>query len=165
MAIGSNLERREVLSESTKPKTWLPTWKENEQGYCIYTVFTVQAYQTSQYVLPCGGIFLGKWRSSFAGSSGSKMNVQSACPLNTRYIIADVKFLSHLILLRGNVSDRLNSWYVFWRLLHNETNFKAMTYKGHPWCIIMRSFTLYLHIPVSFSVCAHNLQTIDSVST
>jgi hypothetical protein len=50
----------------------------------IYTVFIVQAYQTSQYVLPRGGIFLGKWRSSFAGSSDSKMNVQSVCALNTR---------------------------------------------------------------------------------
>jgi hypothetical protein len=26
----------------------------------------VQVYQTSQYVLPRGGIFLGKWRSSFS---------------------------------------------------------------------------------------------------
>jgi hypothetical protein len=49
----------------------------------IYTVFIVQAYQTSQYVVPCGGIFLGKWRSSFAGISAGKMNVQSACALNT----------------------------------------------------------------------------------
>jgi hypothetical protein len=32
----------------------------------MYTVFIVQAYQTSQYVVPCGGMFLGKWRSSFA---------------------------------------------------------------------------------------------------
>jgi hypothetical protein len=47
-----------------------------------YTVFIVQAYQTSQYVMPRGGIFLGKWRSSFAGSSDGKMNVQSACALN-----------------------------------------------------------------------------------
>jgi hypothetical protein len=45
-----------------------------------------QAYQTSQYVVPCGGIFLGKWCSSFAGSSDGKMNVQSACALNTRCI-------------------------------------------------------------------------------
>jgi hypothetical protein len=51
----------------------------------MYTVFIVQAYQTSQYVFPRGGIFLGKWRSSFAGSSDGKMNVQSACPLNTQY--------------------------------------------------------------------------------
>jgi hypothetical protein len=37
-------------------------------------VFIVQAYQTSQYVLPCGGIFLGKWRSSFVGSSDRLLN-------------------------------------------------------------------------------------------
>jgi asparagine synthetase B (glutamine-hydrolysing) len=30
-----------------------------------HTVFIMQAYQTSQYMLPRGGIFLGKWRSSF----------------------------------------------------------------------------------------------------
>jgi hypothetical protein len=40
----------------------------------------------SQYVVPRGGSFLGKWRSSFAGSSDGKMNVQRDCPLNTRYI-------------------------------------------------------------------------------
>jgi hypothetical protein len=34
----------------------------------IYTVFIVQAYQTSQYVVPRGCIFLGKWHSSFARS-------------------------------------------------------------------------------------------------
>jgi hypothetical protein len=57
----------------------------------MYRVFIVQAYQTSQYVVSrggifsSGGIFLGKWRSSFAGSSVGKMNVQSACALNTRY--------------------------------------------------------------------------------
>jgi hypothetical protein len=44
-----------------------------------------QAYQTCQYVVPRGGIFVGKWRSSFVGSSDGKMNVQSACALNTRY--------------------------------------------------------------------------------
>jgi hypothetical protein len=48
-------------------------------------VFIVQAYQTSQYVVTRGGIFLGKWRSAFAGSSDGKMNVQLACALNTRY--------------------------------------------------------------------------------
>jgi hypothetical protein len=48
-------------------------------------MFIVQAYETSQYVMPHGGIFLGKWRSSFAGKSAGKMNVQSACALNTRY--------------------------------------------------------------------------------
>jgi hypothetical protein len=48
-------------------------------------VFIVQAYQTSQYVVPRDGIFLGKWRSSFEGSSDGKTNAQSACALNTRY--------------------------------------------------------------------------------
>jgi hypothetical protein len=37
-----------------------------------------QAYQTAQYAVPRGGIFLGKPRSSFALSSDSKMDVQSA---------------------------------------------------------------------------------------
>jgi hypothetical protein len=46
---------------------------------------TPQAYQTSQYVVPRGGIFLGKWRSSLAGSSDGKMNVHSACALNILY--------------------------------------------------------------------------------
>jgi hypothetical protein len=50
----------------------------------MYTVFIVQAYQTSQYVMPRGSIFLGKWRISFAGSSDGKMNGQSTCALNTR---------------------------------------------------------------------------------
>jgi hypothetical protein len=35
--------------------------------------------------MPCCGIFLGQWRSSFAGSSDGKMNVQSAGAL-TPYI-------------------------------------------------------------------------------
>jgi hypothetical protein len=48
-------------------------------------VFIVQAYQSSQYAVPHGGIFLGKWRSFFVGISDGKMNVQSACALNTRY--------------------------------------------------------------------------------
>jgi hypothetical protein len=54
-------------------------------GLSYYRVFIVQAYQTSQYVVPHGGIFVGKWRSTFIGSSGGKMNVQSACVLDTRY--------------------------------------------------------------------------------
>jgi hypothetical protein len=37
-----------------------------------------QAYQTSQYMTSRGGIFLGKWRISFAGSSDGKINVQAA---------------------------------------------------------------------------------------
>jgi hypothetical protein len=48
-------------------------------------VFIVLTYHTSQYVVPRGNIFLGKWRSSFAGNSDRKMNVQSAGALNTRY--------------------------------------------------------------------------------
>jgi hypothetical protein len=47
-------------------------------------VFIVHAYQTSQYVVPRGGIFLAKWCSYFAASSDSKTNVQSACALNTQ---------------------------------------------------------------------------------
>jgi hypothetical protein len=38
-------------------------------------MFAVQVYQTSQYVVPRVGIFLGKWRSSFEGSSDGKLNV------------------------------------------------------------------------------------------
>jgi hypothetical protein len=48
-------------------------------------MFIVQAYQTSQYVVPLDGIFLGKWRNSFAGNSDGKMNAQSACALNFAY--------------------------------------------------------------------------------
>jgi hypothetical protein len=48
-------------------------------------VFIVQAYQTSWYVVLHGGIFLGKWHRSFAGSSDCKMNVLSAYALNTQY--------------------------------------------------------------------------------
>jgi hypothetical protein len=47
-----------------------------------------QAYQTSEYAVPRGGIFLAKLRSTFAGSSDGKMNVQSACALNTIYLHA-----------------------------------------------------------------------------
>jgi hypothetical protein len=55
-------------------------------GFLIYTVLIVQAYETSQYVVPCSGIFLGKWLCSFAGSFDGKLNVQSACALNTQYL-------------------------------------------------------------------------------
>jgi hypothetical protein len=47
---------------------------------------TPQAYQTSQYVVPRGGIFLGKWRRSFIGSSDGKMNVEPACALNILHV-------------------------------------------------------------------------------
>jgi hypothetical protein len=41
-------------------------------------VFIVKAYQISQYVVPRGGIFLGKMRRFLAGNSDGNMNVQSA---------------------------------------------------------------------------------------
>jgi hypothetical protein len=47
----------------------------------------VKAYQTFQYVVPRGGNFLGKWRSSFVRISDGKMNVHSACALNTQYYL------------------------------------------------------------------------------
>jgi hypothetical protein len=50
-------------------------------------VFIVQAYQTSQYVVPRGGIFLSNWRSTFAGSSDGKINAQSTCALNIRHFV------------------------------------------------------------------------------
>jgi hypothetical protein len=62
-------------------------------------MFIVQAYQTSQYVVPRGGIFLGKWRSSFAGSPDGKMNVQSACALNTLNSV-------HSVMLQFNHTEQ-----------------------------------------------------------
>jgi hypothetical protein len=50
-------------------------------GAEMYTLFVVQAYQ---YVVPRGGIFIGKWRSTFAGVAGGKINVQSACAMSNR---------------------------------------------------------------------------------
>jgi hypothetical protein len=47
----------------------------------LYAMFIVQVYQTSQYVVPCGGIFLGKWRSSFAGSSECPISLRSEHPI------------------------------------------------------------------------------------
>jgi hypothetical protein len=60
--------------------------KRERERETLYAVFIVQAYQTSQYVVPRGGIFLGKWRRAFVGSSNGKMNVQSVCALNTLYL-------------------------------------------------------------------------------
>jgi hypothetical protein len=51
-------------------------------------------------VVPRGDIFLGKWRSSFAGNSEGKMNVQSACALNTWYI----HLLSHASYMPSHLS-------------------------------------------------------------
>jgi hypothetical protein len=42
--------------------------------------------QASQNAVPRCGIFLGKRRNTFAGSSDGKMNVQSSCSLNTLYL-------------------------------------------------------------------------------
>jgi hypothetical protein len=42
-----------------------------------------QADLTSQYAVLRGGILFGKWRNTFAVSSDGKVNVQSACALNT----------------------------------------------------------------------------------
>jgi hypothetical protein len=54
----------------------------------VVQLFHRKFQQTSQYAVPCGGIFLGKWCWSFTGGSDGKMNVQSACTLNTRYFPA-----------------------------------------------------------------------------
>jgi hypothetical protein len=49
------------------------------------------AYLTAQYVLPLGGIFLGKWRISLAGSSEGKMDVIS---LRSEHPVPSNLFLS-----------------------------------------------------------------------
>jgi hypothetical protein len=56
----------------------------------------------SQYVVLRGGSFLGKWRSTFAGSFEGKMNVQSACALNTRYVhLRKIQFFTGLHAVRS----------------------------------------------------------------
>jgi hypothetical protein len=65
----------------------LPSELPTKELHHLLRKMPPQAYQTSQNMVPRGGIFLGKWHSTFAGSSDSKMNVQSACPLNTLYNI------------------------------------------------------------------------------
>jgi hypothetical protein len=62
-----------------------------------------QAYQTSKYVVPCGGIFLGKWRSTVAGNSDGETDVQSACALNTLYMVRGIILgvSLHSLLLMG----------------------------------------------------------------
>jgi hypothetical protein len=64
----------------------------------------MKAYQTSQYVVPRGGIFLGKSHSSFAGNSDGKMNIQSACALNTRYK-SDFTAKLNVTYIISNVSE------------------------------------------------------------
>jgi hypothetical protein len=97
-------------------------------------VFIVQAYQTSQhvvprggiflfqntrcslcrlirlltqYVVPRGGIFLGKWRSYFAGNSDGKINVQSAYALNTLHANRKEIFVNKFAMerVKGDSSD------------------------------------------------------------
>jgi hypothetical protein len=41
--------------------------------------------------MPRGGIFLGKWLSSFAGNSDGKINVQAACALNIWYKVYETR--------------------------------------------------------------------------
>jgi hypothetical protein len=53
-------------------------------------VFIVQAYQTSQYVMPRGGNFFGKWRNFFAGNSDGKMNVQIS--LRSEHPVYETKY-------------------------------------------------------------------------
>jgi hypothetical protein len=65
--------------------------------------------------------FLGKWRSSFAGNSDGKMNVQSACAVNTRYN------------LRGH--DSLDMW-LRWRrqgILAGKSNISTTNNKSRHW--------------------------------
>jgi hypothetical protein len=72
-------------------------------------MFIVQACHTSQYVVPRGGIFLGKWRSSFAGNFDGKMNVQLTCALNTRCIhsfIPKLKTKLRGLSPQANYTDR-----------------------------------------------------------
>jgi hypothetical protein len=75
-------------------------------GLKLYAVFIVQTFQTSQqYVVPRGGIFLGKWHGSFAGIADSKMNVQSASAQNTRYITDFCKNAAFLVLFYVRQND------------------------------------------------------------
>jgi hypothetical protein len=64
-------------------------------------------------VVPRGGVFLGKWHSSFAGNFDGKMNVQSACALNSRYIrirrkvVMNLKMLIHHSMSENNIMRNL----------------------------------------------------------
>jgi hypothetical protein len=85
-----------------------------------YTVFIVQAYQTSPYVVPRGSIFLSKLCSSFAGSSDGEMNVQSACTLNTRYFNSELNFQGTDII-SGEKEKILNFFLIFLILFQNNS--------------------------------------------
>jgi hypothetical protein len=56
----------------------LPSERPTKQLRQLPRKMPPQPYQISQYLVPRGGIFLGKWRNTFAGSSDGKMNVPSA---------------------------------------------------------------------------------------
>jgi hypothetical protein len=70
-------------------------------------------YQTSQYVTPRGGIFLGKWYSAFTGTSDGKMNVQSGCALNILYNA----FRNYFYGI-GNSRRIRSSHFLTWECLH-----------------------------------------------
>jgi hypothetical protein len=128
----------------------------------IYTVFIVQAYQTSQYVLPHGGIFVAKWRSSFAGSPDGKMDVQSACVLNTRYI--------------GFYGSRrfTADWTSSWRLEPGQNPISLITVlmlssylcmPRHPkWCFVVEVCQLHLCTVFTCSTCVLNILHISFYS-
>jgi hypothetical protein len=108
-------------------------------------VFIVHAYQTSQYVVPRGDILLGKWRSSFAENSDGKMNVQSACALNTRYMditsskknsitSSDNSELAHFFLP--------NKWPTMAKRTMNRTNWQN---KGREENCILMECTYLMH--------------------
>jgi hypothetical protein len=98
----------------------------------IHTVFIVQAYQTSQCVVPRGDMFLGKWRSSFAGSSDGKMNVQSTCALNTRYYPYAFLAILHTCISLAFVPT-------YFRRISNDT--RLFTQQLH--CTVTYSFSFY----------------------
>jgi hypothetical protein len=77
----------------------------------------------SQFGNACGAILLANWRSTFAGSSDGKMNVQSAYTLNTRYILYILTFsfpnIVHLIkyqIPRGYYVNSMNILKLFFKL-------------------------------------------------
>jgi hypothetical protein len=72
----------------------------------------LQAYQTSQYVVPCGSIFLDEWRSAFAGNSDGKMNVQSACSLNTLHIHILINLASFFCIVPISHSIKIYIYYL-----------------------------------------------------
>jgi hypothetical protein len=87
----------------TKGLQYTQGWSTASLGKPVYMVLIVQGHQSSQYVVPCGGIFLGKWRSFFVGSSGGKMNVQLACALNIQYTGCGISHLTAAHFVGGHI--------------------------------------------------------------